>query len=35
MSSGVANAADFSKGIQAAQAGDFKAALAELTPLAE
>ena len=28
-------AADFDKGLQAAQAGDFKTALAEWTPLAE
>ena len=35
LSSGVAIAADFSKGLQAAQSGDFKTALAEWTPLAE
>ena len=35
LSSGVAVAADFNKGLQAAQAGDFKTALAEWTPLAE
>ena len=35
LSSGVAIAADFNKGLQAAQAGDFKTALAEWTPLAE
>ena len=35
LSSGLAIAADFNKGLQAAQAGDFKTALAEWTPLAE
>ena len=35
LGSGVAVAADFSKGLQAAQSGDFKTALAEWTPLAE
>ena len=35
LSSGVAIAADFNKGLQAAQAGDFKTALAEWTPLAK
>jgi TPR repeat protein len=32
---GVANAADFNKGMEAAQSGDFKTALVEWTPLAE
>ena len=35
LSSGVAMAADFNKGLKAAQSGDFKTALAEWTPLAE
>ena len=35
LASGVANAADFYKGLEAAQSGDFKTALAEWTPLAE
>ena len=35
LASGVASAADFSKGLQAYKAGDFKTALAEWTPLAE
>ena len=35
LGSGVAVAADFSVGLQAAQSGDFKTALAEWTPLAE
>ena len=35
LSSGVAIAADFSKGVQAYNSGDFKTALAEFTPLAE
>jgi TPR repeat protein len=35
LSSGVAIAADFSKGLQAAQAGDWQTALAEWTPLAK
>ena len=35
LASGVASAADFNKGLKAAQAGDFKTALAEWTPLAE
>ena len=35
LSSSVAVSADFNKGLQAAQAGDFKTALAEWTPLAE
>jgi TPR repeat protein len=34
-SSGVAVAADFNKGLEAAQSGDFQTALAEWTPLAE
>ena len=33
--SGVVLAADFNKGLEAAQSGDFKTALAEWTPLAE
>ena len=32
---GVTNAADFNKGMEAAQSGDFKTALVEWTPLAE
>jgi len=35
LSSGVASAADFNKGFQAYDSGDFKTALAEWTPLAE
>ena len=35
LSTGMAVAADFSKGLQAAQSGDFKTALAVWTPLAE
>ena len=35
LASGVASAADFNKGLEAAQSGDFKTALAEWTPLAE
>ena len=35
LASGVASAADFNKGMEAAQSGDFKTALAEWTPLAE
>ena len=35
LSSAVAVAADFNKGLKAAQSGDFKTALAEWTPLAE
>ena len=35
LGSGVAVAADFNKGLKAAQSGDFKTALAEWTPLAE
>ena len=35
MSSGMVVAADFNKGLKAAQSGDFKTALAEWTPLAE
>ena len=35
LGSGVAVAADFDKGLKAAQSGDFKTALAEWTPLAE
>ena len=35
MSSGMLVAADFNKGLKAAQSGDFKTALAEWTPLAE
>ena len=35
LGSGVASAADFNKGLEAAQSGDFKTALAEWTPLAE
>ena len=35
LGSGVAVAADFSVGLQAAQSGDFKASLFEWTPLAE
>jgi TPR repeat protein len=35
LASGVASAADFYKGLEAAQSGDFKTALAEWTPLAE
>ena len=35
LSSGVAIATEYNKGFQAAQAGDFKTALAEWTPLAE
>ena len=35
LASGVASAADFIKGLAAAQSGDFKTALAEWTPLAE
>jgi len=35
LSSGMAVAADFNKGIKAAQSGDFKTAIAEWTPLAE
>ena len=35
LSSGIAIAADFNKGLQAYNSGDFKTALAEWTPLAE
>ena len=35
LGSGVAVSADFNKGLEAAQSGDFKTALAEWTPLAE
>ena len=35
LGSGVTVAADFNKGLKAAQSGDFKTALAEWTPLAE
>ena len=35
LSSAVAVAADFNKGLKTAQSGDFKTALAEWTPLAE
>ena len=35
LGNGVSVAADFSKGLQAAQSGDFKASLFEWTPLAE
>jgi TPR repeat protein len=35
LSSGMVVAADFNKGLKAAQSGDFKTALAEWTPLAE
>ena len=35
LAGGVASAADFSKGVEAYNSGDFKTALAEWTPLAE